>query len=351
MDASQQPPDTDRMTPAPTAETADGASPRRGLSRRTGIIVAVLIVAALIALLVAADAGASSPTVCGACHEMKPWVASWSVSAHAQVGCYSCHATPRHWYGAPLAAADRWGMLRRDIGSHWADPSQEVTAGSAGAGATIPDSTCMQCHDPARTGTSRFGVQIKHAEHAARNKSCVSCHRFTAHPPGNGSRDSLMMLLCFDCHGLSKAAKAPGTCQTCHLKGVDLRPASHKTGKWLTAHGPIAKVGRQQCAMCHYDKFCIGCHGLVMPHPKGWAGSGPSGHAAVAARGRSVCTKCHAGSSDLCTMCHHKGFDASKGPWIKQHPAMASRTGTVFCFRCHDAMFCARCHTSGPPTP
>jgi hypothetical protein len=349
MEPTQQPPDHGKSTPGtrePSVTKSSVFARARDLSPRARVTFGVVVVAVLLLLAIAFDAGVSSPAVCGACHEMRPWVTSWSVSAHAQVGCYSCHGTPRSWYGAPVSAFERWGALGGDVGAHWSGRSREVTD-SAAAGA-IPDSTCLQCHDAARVGTSRFGVQIDHAAHVKRNKSCVSCHRWTAHPPAGGDRDALMMLLCFDCHGLSTTAKAPGRCDECHLKGLDLRPDSHKTGKWLTAHGPIAKADRQQCAMCHYEKSCRDCHGLQMPHPPGWAKSGPLGHAAAATKDRAVCEKCHQGTTDLCTMCHHQGFNVGKGPWIKQHPAMANRTGTAFCFQCHDAVFCAKCHSASP---
>jgi hypothetical protein len=190
-------------------------------------------------------------------------------------------------------------------------------------------------------------VQVDHTEHARRNNSCVSCHRWTAHPDPNWSMATLTMKECFKCHGLSKGAKAPGTCQTCHLKGLDLRPDSHKTGDWPTRHGKVALVDRQQCTMCHRDDFCRGCHGVVMPHPQGWA-KGRNSHAVVAKKDRTVCAKCHKGSTNLCTMCHHPGFDAQKGPWVAQHSAMASDKGVAFCFECHDALFCANCHDATP---
>jgi nitrate/TMAO reductase-like tetraheme cytochrome c subunit len=320
----------------------------RRLSLRARVITGVSIVAVLVLLVVAVDAGASSPVVCASCHEMQPWVASWSVSPHAEVACYSCHGTPRPWYGAPLSVVERAAMLGRDVGAHGTDRGEEVTGtGNGGAAKAVPDSTCEQCHDPARVGTSRFGVQIKHTEHAARNKSCVSCHRWTAHPDPNGDRNTLMMKECFKCHSLSKGAKAPGTCDTCHLKGLDLRPDSHKTGKWLTSHGKVAIADRQQCSMCHRDDFCRDCHGVVMPHPKGWA-RGPSSHAVIAKQDRRVCSRCHKGNTDLCTMCHHPGFDPKKGPWVARHSAMASDKGVSFCFECHDALFCASCHSAVP---
>jgi hypothetical protein len=242
----------------------------RGLGSRARLIAGVSIAAVLVLLVIAVDTGASAPVVCDACHEMQPWVASWRVSAHAEVACNSCHGTPRPWYGAPVSVVDRGARLGRDLRAHWTDPSQEVTGtGGGGAAKPIPDAACVQCHNPARVGTSRFGVQIKHAEHAKRNQSCVSCHRWTAHPDPKGDRDSLMMLLCFNCHGLSKTAKAPGRCDECHLKGTDLRPDSHKKGDWLKAHIPVAKADRQQCAMCHNEEHCRDCHRLMMPRPLG----------------------------------------------------------------------------------
>jgi hypothetical protein len=316
------------------------------------LIAGVSIAAVLVLLLFVLDAGASSPVVCGACHEMSPWVYSWKVSAHAQVACYSCHSTPRPWYAGPWSVAERWGSLGRDLSAHRADPSQEVTAGGVGPASVIPDATCVQCHDPARTGTSRFGVQIKHAEHAARNKSCVSCHRFTAHPPATPGRETPMMQQCFGCHSLIQGASAPGECGVCHVKGLDLRPASHKTGDWAALHGPIAKVDPKPCALCHRDDFCRGCHGIAMPHPPEWTRK-PAVHAAVARQDGSSCARCHKGPDSACAKCHRKGydhhrtFDPVNGPWVSQHSTKANGTGGPICYRCHEAAYCDACHGAG----
>jgi hypothetical protein len=186
-------------------------------------------------------------------------------------------------------------------------------------------------------------VQIKHADHARRNDSCVSCHRYTAHPVAGTDRDTEFMKQCFTCHSITKGAKAPGACPVCHLKGVDLHPDSHKSGDWLTRHGKVAIADRKQCAMCHDASFCRGCHGVVMPHPAGWAKS----HGVIAKQDLTVCAKCHKGSTNLCTMCHHRGFDDKKGPWVRQHSVMAADTGSAFCFTCHDAVFCSKCHKGG----
>lgn len=164
----------------------------------------------------------------------------------------------------------------------------------------------------------------------------------------------MLMKECFKCHSIVKGSKAPGACDACHLKGVDLHPDSHKIGDWLKRHGKVAIADRQQCAMCHSAEFCRTCHGVAMPHPPGWE-KGKTGHGPVAKQDLTVCARCHKGSTNLCTMCHHGGFASRKGPWVKTHSEMASQTGAAFCFQCHDAVFCAMCHkpesgtTSGSP--
>ena len=325
------------------------ASADRVRSRWTRIAIAAGIVAVLILIVLGIDAVATSPDVCASCHEMKPWVASWSVSAHADVACYSCHQTPRQWYGSPIALAERWTKLAGQMVAHSQRSSDDTSVVSAVGAPPIPDSACLQCHDPARVGTSRFGVQIRHEEHARRNGSCVSCHVLTAHPDPKGDRDTLFMKQCFTCHDIKPGSKAPGECTVCHLKGVDLHPDSHKKGDWKAEHGKVAIADRKQCAMCHAESFCKNCHVLVMPHPAGWA-KGPNTHAVVARLGGTkVCEKCHVGANNLCGMCHHRGFQPGKGPWVRQHSDLASQTGPAFCFGCHQAAFCAKCHKPGQP--
>jgi nitrate/TMAO reductase-like tetraheme cytochrome c subunit len=317
-------------------------------SPRSRIIVGALVVVALVLIFVGATFAISSPRACGSCHEMKPKVASWSVSPHAEVGCYSCHGTPRPWYGAPLSMAERWTLVARDMRARQAGLGSQTATGSTNAtGSPIPDAACLQCHDANRKATARYGLVIKHAEHAKRNKSCVSCHLWAAHPDPKASRGTLMMAQCFNCHGQAAQPKASADCFVCHVKDIDLKPETHKTGTWTKQHGKAAMADRQQCVMCHKQDFCTGCHGLEMPHPLGWA-RGASGHAVVAKQDRAACEKCHVGNANLCTMCHHQGFDDKKGPWVAQHNLQVRETGAAFCFKCHEATYCVRCHTSSP---
>jgi hypothetical protein len=343
-----QEPTTQPETPGakPKAKTPSGAW---GRGARGRIVVAVVAVAVFVLLFVSADAVASSPDLCAGCHLMQPWVASWRVSAHANVECYSCHGTPRPWYAEPVSVIERWSRIGRDVRAQSVMSSAEASSAIAKA-RPVPDWVCEQCHNLATLQIPSSNVTIDHTKHAKRNKSCVSCHTFVAHPERYVDRNTSLMKQCFVCHGQTKAAKAPGRCSLCHPKDFELKPPSHIAPKWLQRHGAIAKANRQQCDMCHAPEFCVKCHGLVMPHPTGWAG-GPNLHATVAKKGVVVCERCHKGSSELCTMCHHRGFAAGKGPWVKQHPAMAAETGSAFCFQCHDSMFCVKCHTTTEATP
>ena len=319
---------------------------RKSDPRSRIFIIGALVVVALILVFTAATFAISSPRACSSCHEMKPIVDTWSVSPHAEVGCYSCHGTPRPWYGAPMSVAERWTTVLRDMRAKQAlDSSKESTSSAETSSSPIPDAACLQCHDANRQPTSRYGLVIKHAEHAARNKSCVSCHLWAAHPDPKASRATLMMAQCFNCHGQATQPRASAECIVCHVKDMDLRPPTHQTGKWPAEHGKAAKADRQQCVMCHKQEFCNNCHGIEMPHPLGWA-RGASGHAVVAKQNRAVCERCHKGSANLCTMCHHQGYDDTKGPWVAQHNLKVQETGAAFCFKCHDATYCVRCHTS-----
>lgn len=283
----------------------------------------------------------SAPAVCGGCHAMAPAVAKWRVSAHTQVGCPSCHETPRPWYRFPETLAVRSVMLYRDFG---ATVASAETSGTGRITREVPDEVCQQCHAP-RSITMRFGTLIDHTEHAERNGSCVSCHLYTGHPDPDAERPLLLMTQCFTCHGRTATAKAPGTCETCHPPSFELKPSSHEEQeKWLGEHGPIAKKDRTECRMCHEESYCSACHGLEMPHPATWAKS-ESGHAAIAEKSRSLCAKCHKEKPDLCSMCHHKGLAASNRPWLAQHPDMVKQRSASMCLDCHVTTFCTHCHT------
>lgn len=305
-------------------------------------IVAGVAVAALVALIITADLVTASPELCGSCHQMQERSASWQRSAHAAVACVACHETPRAWYEMPATLAERGALLVRD--ARWSvagRPAEDATGAGADA-RPVEDANCLQCHDPNRPATSGFRILIDHAEHAERNGSCVSCHVNTGHPEEAGIPLSLMVQ-CFTCHGTEQQPEASAECGVCHPSGYELTPASHKEAGWQEVHGGIALDDPRQCDLCHTKASCTQCHRLEMPHPEGWA-KGRSGHSAVAERDRAICARCHDEKPDLCSMCHHKAYDPSKGDWVRQHFLEVRRRGTSFCFDCHSPVYCVECH-------
>ena len=325
-----------------TASSAEGA-PKTG-RKLNPLVRAALIAATVVAVIVILAVGlvrlTASPKLCASCHEMTSAVSTWQASAHANVGCESCHETPQAWYGLPQTLAERLSLLMRDYKAHRANPTSKPFAITA---EPIPDTRCLECHDLSRTVTLRYGTLIKHAEHAKRNKSCVSCHLWTGHPTPGAQTQLLLMARCFTCHGRGAGAKAPGTCATCHPRSFNQRPETHTHADWTSVHGKSALADRQLCAMCHEPAFCRACHGLDMPHPSDWV-KGTQGHAFVGKNSPQLCAKCHAGSPDLCGMCHHKSYDVAKGPWLQQHPSMVNLRGAAFCMTCHKDLFCYNCH-------
>ena len=240
-------------------------------------------------------------------------------------------------------------MLSRDFSAHGSFASASTLPTRTDQMGAVSDENCLHCHDLVREVTLPPGLVMDHAKHVKRNKSCTSCHISTAHPPPDAEKPVLLMAQCFTCHGRQAGAKAPGTCDLCHTKTFDMRPQSHSpSDAWLLTHGKIAKVDRTQCAMCHDPVFCDTCHGgLQMPHPAGWADPNHPLHAPIATKNPTVCQRCHGGGVNLCTMCHHKGFDMSHGPWASNHAPTVEQRGAAVCMNCHYPLFCVTCHTTG----
>lgn len=328
--------------------SADSRAPK---PRSHAVVRAVWMTAALAVAVVWLGAGffylSGSSIVCSGCHEMRPQVDTWKTSAHADIQCPSCHQAPQPTYRLPDMLGFRAAMMQRDLRAHFAGGSTAVAmpVASSTAPTTIPDSTCLRCHDMSRQITVHSDLLINHAEHAARNKSCVSCHLWTAHPVPDAERPMLLMERCFTCHGSSSTAKAPGTCNTCHSKDFNGRPQSHTAGNWQAVHGKAALSNLQPCSMCHEPAFCRDCHGLEMPHPADWVKGNP-GHSTVGKASPQICAKCHTQKPDLCSMCHHRDYDPDGRPWVSQHPTMVANRGAAFCMTCHTPVFCYDCHTA-----
>ena len=311
--------------------------------RRTWITVAIL--ATVFALGVGADRVTAS--MCGLCHEMMPQVNTKATSAHTQIECGDCHEDSLPWYRFPETLAHRVKMLTRNLGPHL---SHRVGGAPNPLGhlvTSIPDTKCLECHDPDREVTMHEeGVVIDHEKHSEQNDSCISCHRYTTHRDPEADPELVFMAQCFNCHGQSSSADAPGDCYLCHPESYDLLPESHGPPEWEVEHGDSARVDRSSCLMCHEEGFCRECHGLEMPHPAEWA-DGAILHSATSKGDREACSRCHGESPDFCTVCHHEDYMASEGTWVTQHPLNVARKGASYCLECHAPTSCVDCHTSG----
>lgn len=339
----------DESPTTPSLEVAE--PPRRGLRVPTGgARILLLIALGVVAFIVALDQVTSSPWLCGSCHEMAPRTAQWRQSGHASVRCVDCHISPHAWYAFPQAMVEKGALLARDMGAH-ATIGAGAVIDERGPGAKpMSQAVCLQCHDVNRKATSGFRILIDHPKHAKRNGSCVSCHVRTAHPKPSRGKALSLMGQCFTCHGTKAKPRASATCRLCHPADFELKPVSHVTpaGAWKRGHGKVALTDPRQCEMCHQRKFCDGCHGMPMPHPKGWAQR--TGHPVSARKGRAVCIRCHTDKPDFCSMCHHKAFDPSKGTWVKQHFLEVQKRGAAFCLDCHSPIYCSRCHVGPQPS-
>lgn len=313
-----------------------------------GVWVVVIAAVALVGLTAALVTMTGSPQLCSSCHEMDPAVASWQTSSHAEVSCFSCHGPVYEWYQLPQKLAFQAQVLARDVAAHRAESTASALPPSSLALSAVPDTNCLHCHDLVREVTLPPGLVMDHAKHVQRNNSCTSCHIDTAHPVPDAEKAVTLMARCFACHGRQAGAKAPGNCDLCHTKSFSMRPQSHSpSDAWLLTHGPTAEKDRRQCVICHDQVFCDNCHKLPMPHPANWAARNNPAHAPVALKNPQICQQCHGGGANLCTMCHHQGFDLSHGPWATNHAPTVQQRGAAVCMNCHYPLFCVTCHTTG----
>ncbi|TDB37816.1 MAG: hypothetical protein D9V44_07140 [Actinobacteria bacterium] len=311
--------------------------------RKRALVLAAVILGVVLAAVVL-DLSTASPRVCASCHEMTSRAGSWERSAHVTVACVKCHEAPHAWYALPARLVDRGKLFARDIGAHISgDYPTQVETRSADV-APVADVVCLQCHSPNRTATSGYRILIDHAEHAKRNGSCVSCHVRTAHPEQTRGNALTLMAQCFTCHGTAEKPDASATCAVCHPSGYELVPASHSGAQWKDGrHGDIALADVKLCGMCHEQRLCDDCHGVQMPHPAGWTKE-TTGHAAVARTDPTVCSRCHGGKPDMCTMCHHAEYDPKQGAWLDQHGQQVDKGGAAHCIECHGPLSCVQCH-------
>ena len=330
--------------------------------RPRAIIWTATAVLMLAALVVVALGVTSTYWFCAnGCHKVQDdTITAYNASTHSEISCMACHmpvnADPITFV---LHKAEALGELYLTITNKFELP---LNAESELA-EEMKSTQCTQCHGDNRPITPSVGIIIDHAVHADNDVTCTMCHNRVAHPEdfelelaGNSKHEDFMLMdSCFRCHGLETDAKAPGACAKCHPAGFELKPANHAEPGFYTkggessGHAELKKEEPDYCSMCHVEsKFCVDCHGLVMPHPDGFE----KGHGEAGTSKPEVCANCHAkggadtsGGTEFCNSCHHPDGDSSR-PWISQHFDVVAQTGAQACFACHSSTFCAACHVN-----
>ncbi|MDO8848207.1 MAG: cytochrome c3 family protein [Coriobacteriia bacterium] len=124
-------------------------------------------------------------------------------------------------------------------------------------------------------------------------------------------------------------------------------------------HGEVLELVPVQdvdyCQTCHIEnQFCLGCHGMEMPHSEEFE---TKTHPETAATMIDKCEFCHQQSATyFCDSCHHGTkvdwtFDPA-APWQNQHAKTVVEKGVAGCLgACHEQQFCVDCHTALQPLP
>ncbi len=94
--------------------------------------------------------------------------------------------------------------------------------------------------------------------HLNGNNPCEACHRGLGESTQVSPANMPQMADCIVCHS---QIDNPFSCEKCHAKGDNLRPASHVEG-FMSAHSSgTMNLDKATCTVCHGRNFrCLGCH-------------------------------------------------------------------------------------------
>ncbi|HET6351070.1 MAG TPA: cytochrome c3 family protein [Coriobacteriia bacterium] len=311
------------------------------------IVVLLMLAFAVVAI----NYQMSRPSTCAQCHTKGGYVSSVKQTAHKDVGCLGCHG------GTGLTG----GLQTTASYGRWILVYTSMKRTPAISGVVVPDVNCLKCHAEVRTKTvTRRGVRVRHKDFLDNGAQCRDCHNSVGHGDIAREPTSPSMDDCVVCHD---GKKASSECKTCHVKD-ELQVAA------VTMNFPkLREAGSSNCYGCHDEKPCLRCHGITMPHPRGWApndgGPGISGsHALEGFTKRELCWRCHYSNGkpfqrpttnggftqtvDGCP-CHGSFGNMHGGTsWIKRHGTDASgktHGPDADCGFCHQIdKLCVQCH-------
>ena len=276
-----------------------------------------------------------------------------------EAACQKCHA-----------AADTLAFM--DVGR--ADPERCVTCHGRGAPTHLAQRSCEPCHMPLHDSP---GLDV--ATIAAFPKPPSHDSAWTLHhgEPATGSTCAVChaQQFCTSCHvnarrvdaikGLARDDRVAAIVRT--LTVTYPRPPSHLSSTWPREHGVVARAGVAECANCHTQESCLGCHRVeervppVLALPRRASNGAPgvdlSGikpadhlpdqllrHRIVAAGGTASCNVCHRPA--YCVSCHAAAkAPRFHGPDFVQRHARQAYAAEAECAACHQTqVFCRSCH-------
>lgn len=329
-----------RATRSSTTAARTARGPQKRAVSGTGIVVALLVVAALVGGYV----GTSTDDYCVSCHaeqsltQAQPATGSADATAsaglvHAGVRCVACHEDR-----LPLGLVDnvsqrlRWAIK----GFAGGDPKA--------ADASVPTRRCLACHRAilARTTESTAtGVAMSHKEPVAAGAPCTDCHKNAGHSAG---AQGVSMNTCLACHD---GTTASADCAVCHKKDTAFAARQRRT--FALVHLPPVT----DCGGCHDQKVCDACHGLRMPHPQAFV---DGGHARYAGFEKKIlCWRCHQYTE--CGKCHQVkppgtgAWGHGTGTWWRYEHGRVTPKGAQAGCGCHvrspyarAGNYCKACH-------
>ena len=152
--------------------------------------------------------------------------------------CLSCHAAGK---STPLDPAQlHWTAPER---SYRFDHAFHVRLGD------LAPLLATAIDDGKYFGSPRIRPLLEQAE------DCTACHR------GLDAGEATPLPAMSDCLVCHSEIDNPFSCGTCHLEGVNLRPADH-TPEFADLHGTgKIQLDKASCLPCHGTNFeCRGCH-------------------------------------------------------------------------------------------
>ncbi|MFA0731861.1 MAG: hypothetical protein LKKZDAJK_001850 [Candidatus Fervidibacter sp.] len=285
---------------------------------------------------------------CEACHgpgslhvvARKGYIVAWEKLSVAEQNaiCLQCHqtVTTDKWHASPHSGRQ---IGSRQMGNRQVGGREMGTSGKGKR--RLP--ACTDCHEV------HLPVQRRWMLKANSSSLCLRCHADITQKARQGEHHPLDKTQCAACHdahdgtvgGMLKAEPLT-LCDRCHQRS-DILPADH-TAEFRKAHGKQFSGGERRCIACHGRNGCDRCHGLPMPHPKGFAV-----HHTEATRAQpSTCQNCH--DQNFCAKCHadappvsHDAPDYASVSHAKEFRQFGNNAH-AYCTTCHQPHQCDDCH-------